>query len=258
MTSTGQLGDTFTLLTLTTGRGCTPWRRLCGRWQYEKGWPLLELEGLSDVSQARSALASLWLAQHETDWALWVDDDMSVPLEAVERFCAEALSHATDVDLLAACYVPKRPRAGSVCVLFSEDENTLGLGGGLVPILGTGFGLVAVKRSLFERIALTLPRVRYEQAAVVGWPFFLGLLASAPEDPDGYLRHAGEDFAFCARALQAGGRLFCDTRLRVGHCGTYIYHWEDAGTEIERVDRIDLARKTGPAFDLTQTEEPKP
>lgn len=250
--------DRFTLITLTNGRSCASWRELVARWQFQRGRPYFELAGLSDVSQARSAAASWWLEHHTTSWCLWVDDDSVVPLEAVERFCAVAIEHEADVDLLCACYVPKRPKAGTVCVLFADEQNTLGVGGGLAPVLGCGFGCVAIKRAIFERIALTLPRVRYEQAGVRGWPFFLGMITSATQDPDGDLRHAGEDFAFCARASAAGARMFCDTRLRVGHRGEYTYHWEDAGTELERVDRIDLGRIGPGAAAVTQADLPSP
>jgi len=250
--------DRFTLIALTNGRGCSPWRQLTGRWQHEKRRPYFELEGLSDVSQARSAAASWWLANHHTDWSLWVDDDSVVPIEAVDKFCAVAIEHTEMLDLLCAVYVPKRPAAGSVCVLFKEDNVVLGLGGGLEPIAGCGFGLVAIKREVFERIALDLPRVRYEQTGCLGWPFFLGMVADSPGDPDGAKRHAGEDFAFCYRAARAGCRMFADTRLRLGHWGGYTYHWEDAGTAVERVDRIDLGRKYPGALDLTGDQEPDP
>ena len=235
--------DQFTLITLTQGRGSQSWRTLTARWQFERARPYFELSGLSDVSQARSAAASWWMHHHDTPWCVWLDDDMVVPLEALERFLTEALDHADSLDLLCGVYAPKRPAAGSVCVLFTEDQNVLGLGGGIVPVSGCGFGCVTIKREVFERIALDLPPVRYEQVGVVGRPYFMGMITSAPEDPDGALRHAGEDFAFCARALKAGARLFCDTRLRLGHHGGYTYNWEDAGTRVELVDRIDLGRK---------------
>ena len=257
-TSTGHgLGDHFSLITLTNGRGSSSWRQLCGRWQHERKRPYFELEGMSDVSQARGNAAAVWLNHHDTDWSLWVDDDMVVPIEAVDEFCKAALLHADSIDLLSCCYVPKRPACGNMCVLFESNQNVLGLGGGVVPIMGCGFGLVAIKRALFEKIALGLPRVRWEQVGELGWPFFLPLITEYPGDPDGAFRQAGEDFSFCARALCVGGRLACDTRLRVGHRGGYTYHWEDAGQEVQRVDRIDLARKPS-ALDLRMAKETPP
>jgi len=244
--STGDtLGDQFTLVTLTNGRSSSSWRHTAGAWKYDRRRSYFELEGISDVTQARSAAASVWLAQFDTPWSLWLDDDMVVPIEAVDAFCQNALASDLEPDLVAACYVPKRPNSGTVCTLFQEDHTVLGMGGGYVPITGTGFGLVAIRRSLFERVALGLERVRYRQVGVLGWPFFASMIVDSPADPDGAKIHAGEDFAFCYRALAAGGRLFCDTRLRVGHRGAYTYYWEDAGAELERVDRIDLGRRPG-------------
>lgn len=236
------LGEAFTLITLTRGDGCSAWRQLTAEWNWGRRWPYFELEGLSDVSQARSAAASFWLQNHDTPWCVWLDDDMVVPLAGLELFLQSALDHQQKADLVCAAYTIKRPNSGTMALLFRDDNVALGLGGGLVPVIGCGFGCVAVKREVFERVALNLPRVRYDQAGCVGWPFFLGMVTESPGDPDGAKRHCGEDFAFCYRANAAGCRLFCDTRLRIGHRGAYTYHWEDAGAEVEHVDRIDLGR----------------
>jgi len=38
-----------------------------------------------------------------------------------------------------------------------------------------------------------------------------------------------EDYAFEERARQSGHHIHVDTRLRIGHVGTYGYTWEEAG-----------------------------
>ena len=238
-------GALFTLLTPTReANACTPWRRITGRWRYEHGWPYKELEGLADISQCRGALASYWLQHHETPWSLWLDDDIVLDWETLNRFLYSVQENARRAELVCACYVPKRVESRSMAVLFKRDDLFLGERGGLEPIEACGFGLVAVKREAFERVALNMPRVRFPEIAhdCVGWPFFLGLVTPSPGDPDEAGRQRGEDFAFCTRACLAGCRLYCDTSIRVEHRGAYNYGWEDAGNALERVDSIKLGR----------------
>jgi GT2 family glycosyltransferase len=45
-----------------------------------------------------------------------------------------------------------------------------------------------------------------------------------PFDP---LPRLSEDYAFCWRARQIGKKLWCDSGIRPGHCGTYIYTEHD-------------------------------
>ncbi len=240
---TRTIGEYFTLLSVTRdGHGCRAWRRLVAEWEFGKRWPYLELEGASDISQARSELASRWLAEHRTPWAVWIDDDMVCQWEAFEHFLEVALEHSEQLDVLAATYPGKKAGGGHIATLFANDQVALGRAGNLEPIQGTGFGLVATKRDVFKRLEPTLPLVRYERSDTLGRPYFLGAVLPAPGDYEGAARHSGEDFAFCFRALQVGARLFADTRFRLGHRGPYTYFWEDIDAKVERVESIAMNR----------------
>jgi hypothetical protein len=235
------IGQRCALLSPTRdGHGVSEWRELVGRWEYERGRPYYELEGGSDISQVRSELASIWLEVDDTEWSVWLDDDMVVSLPALEEFVSLGIESGND--LVAATYVGKKPRSGHIATLFARDDVILGAGGGYEPILGTGFGCVMVRRSVFERLMLSLPRVRYERSQTLGYPYFLGMVLPAPGDEAGVGRHAGEDFAFCHRVASVGASLVADTRFRVGHRGPYTYYWEDVDDEVKRRDRIEVHR----------------
>lgn len=49
-------------------------------------------------------------------------------------------------------------------------------------------------------------------------------LRQAPFDP---LPGLSEDYSFCWRAAQIGKQLWCDSRIKVGHAGMYIYGEKD-------------------------------
>lgn len=238
-----EVGRRFSLLTLTRSGGCREWRRVTAQWHLQREWSYYELEGASDVTQGRSEVASYWLANHTTDWAVWLDDDHPIVWETLHAFCETALQNEDRLDLLCASYVPKVPLSNSLTVLPQPSKITLGQGGALVPIVACGFGLVAVKRRLFEKVARNLPLVRYMLSNTLGRPYFMSRVEPSPADPAGAGRHQGEDFAFCYRAREAGGRLYCDTRVRLGHHGAYTYHWEDMQLAVERVSTVYVTRE---------------
>lgn len=188
---------------------------------------------------------SEWLGKTSAEWSVWVDDDMWLSWDGLIAFCESALDHE-DADFLAGVYVPKAKASRVFTALFRDPDVTLGHGGEIVPLLGCGFGLVAVKRSLALRVAERLPRVRYTNSNVIGWPFFASLIVPAPEDTEAPHRHAGEDFSFCSRALAVGAKLYADTRIRLGHEGTYIYNWEDAAEAVTMVETIHTHRNPVP------------
>lgn len=250
-----RVGETFTFVSVSRGTN-TSWsfRKLWARWTEGRGWSHKEVTDASDITQGRSEAISRWLVEERTPWSIWVDDDMWLSWEGLIGFCLEALSRP-DCEALFGVYVPKFEKSGKFCQLFRDEAVTLGVGGDVVPLLGSGFGLAAIRRDLCLRMAERLPRVRYA-GKYPGWPLFASLIARAPEDPECPYRHAGEDYSFCARALQVEGKLFADTRLRLGHEGRKIFTWEDAGAAIELHQTIHSKRTHCP-FDLAP-DDPLP
>jgi hypothetical protein len=110
--------------------------------------------------------------------------------------------------------------------VFTEgtEEVVLGDGGGPLEVRYVGCGFCLVRRSAFELVARYwgLPRVVAPGGAIV--PYYLPMVTAIADRGLAYL---GEDYAFCERLRQAGGRIWVDTRLRVGHLGSYEYGFED-------------------------------
>jgi hypothetical protein len=89
---------------------------------------------------------------------------------------------------------------------------------------GTGFMLM--KRAALERMALAYPETKYELAHT--WPrpkkqspnqFALFDCMIEPETKI----YLSEDFAFCRRWRQLGGKIWLDTKTRLTHIGSYQY-----------------------------------
>ena len=89
---------------------------------------------------------------------------------------------------------------------------------------GTGFKLI--KRSVIERMVLAYPELKYNKAQT--WPrpkhesdnqYALFECMIEP----GTRSYLSEDFAFCRRWRELGGKIWLDTRSRLTHIGTYKF-----------------------------------
>lgn len=185
-----------------------------------RGWRLLRAFGSLGVDRVRSHLASrALLTEHE--WWVWLDADMVVEARQVEALLAEA--RARDLTWLAASAVCRgsldvnvRPLDGAP-VAFGSD-------GGVIELAKGAVACAVTHRRLFETLAPTLPEVDYEDDATgemfPGRPFFWPLVRDRT--------HYGEDYSLALRAREAGIRVWCDTRVKVGHLGEIVLGWEHA------------------------------
>jgi hypothetical protein len=227
-----RVGQQFILITMTRGHGCDAWENLCGEWAYGHRWLLMKIRSCSEITQGRSEAMSEWLTQTGKPWAIWLDDDMQISWSDLMAFCLTALDQAEHLDTLSGVATTKAKASGKICVEPVADELAFGEAGDVVAVKRHGFALLCVKRALCQRIAQQLPVVRYTNGRP-GWPFCASLILKQPDDPECPARHLSEDHSFCVRALAVGGRLFADTRFRLGHEGPYVYYPEDALSEVE-------------------------
>lgn len=147
---------------------------------------------------ARKALAS------DASWVIFVDTDMRFPKSAFEQL----VKHKKPI--VAASY-PTRKYPFIQPVTFRSDEGdervyTKPDSEGLEEVASTGFGLIAVHRSVFEKV----PQ-----------PWFY-----VPYDTAKNKFDCGEDIWFCRRAREAGFPVMIDHDLSkaVSHIGTI--EWE--------------------------------
>jgi GT2 family glycosyltransferase len=175
------------------------------------GAPVVSLAA-SPHDRARGMIAAKAL-ETGCEWLVWVDSDMVCTLAEVASLAATGEAHG--FDLVTGVYICRHLAAeGKRAFNFSPEvggDFQMGTAGGLYPILSCGFGAVAVRRSVFERI--DAPACEYGKA------WFL------PMVHQGY--HLGEDRSFGVRAKQAGCEMYVDTRVMVGHEGKKVWRAED-------------------------------
>ena len=147
------------------------------------------------------------------DQVLWIDADMTFKPDALVRLLKDMDDN--DLDMVCGIYFTRKPpvlpsihsklhwevkKDGWVdtdCRCFMDyPENKL------FEIACCGFGFV-----------LTSTRLIKDMNEKYGSPFYP-------------LMGMGEDTTFCWRATQNGYRIFCDSRVKVGHIGQYEFNEE--------------------------------
>ncbi len=200
-----------------------------------QGWEVWRRPGSAAIDRERSRLATEAL-DAGFDSLLWVDSD-----QVFEAGAARALDELNEP--FVSALIARRGVRDFACVFADgTEEVVLGDGGGPLEVRYVGCGFCLVRRAAFELVARYwgLPRVVDPSGAIV--PFYLPMVTAIPDRGLAYL---GEDYAFCERLRQAGGRILVDTRLRVGHLGTYEYGFQDV-VQPAREEAASLVIRPGP------------
>lgn len=177
---------------------------------------LKHLEGDSLVSRARNTLTAEFLKSDYTD-LIFIDSDLVFSSEQIERI----MSH--DVDVVAGFY-PKK-----------QDGNlrwvTNGLAGakpdpitGLQEVRYMGTGFLRIRRRVLEQMiekyaSLTAFTPDHAPGTIQHdlWP------VGVYQYEDGTRRYLSEDWFFCQRWLDMGGKVYGDTGIVLRHVGTAVY-----------------------------------
>lgn len=193
------------------------------------------LDGDSLIPRARNRLAAEFLADSRWTHLLWIDADVGFSPEAALRLLLAGR------DVVAGVYPYKNDGwpaqglaqplpAGATQADFDavharyplnlHPTPTQADADGFVEVLDAPTGFMLIARHVFERMATDMPQLRYRpdagahaNAHLPHWRFFDTLV-----EPDTG-RYLSEDFAFCRRWQQLGGRVFVDLHSRLSHQG---------------------------------------
>jgi hypothetical protein len=180
--------------------------------------------GDSLVSRARNSLTADFLESDCTD-LVFIDSDIIFSGEHVRRL----LGH--DVDIVGGFYPKKQegPIAWVCNGCLGEERPILPSGLQEVRYMGTGF--LRVKRHVFEKMIESWPEMEYkpDHRERREWDFWsvgvyrnagAGRTGETPVPPGRYL---SEDWYFCQRWLDLGGKVWGDTGIVLKHVGQAVY-----------------------------------
>ena len=155
-------------------------------------------------------LLSLHAIQENYDYVLWMDSDIICPPDALTTLLDDMDTY--DTRMVSGLYVMRSFPAEPV--IYDVIREPVDKDGHMVKQIrtytdypkdmtfdvdGCGFGFVLTSVSLLKKV----------------WDKFGP--AFAP------FTWAGEDISFCHRVNQLGEQIMCDSRVRLGHIGTFVY-----------------------------------
>ncbi len=177
------------------------------------------------IDAVRSIQATKFMDSH--DVIVFIDHDTIFRAEDVGAIAGSAYLHQA---VVGAAYSGRAP--GSAIIGCPVDPRAKFFeGGGLVPAKFMGCGFMAIHTSVLrdmkQRFSMGLVDV---SAGKRCYPFFASEIRSG--------RWYGEDVSFCRRV--PSDKLYIDTRIRVGHKGSYVYQLEDCFAAVAQQQTLEF------------------
>lgn len=198
------------------------------------------------IARSRNHLARRFLEQTDSEWSLWIDDDVIMPCGSAGlfRYLVGGVDPGTKGrndghwsykmnDDVAGLSAPSRLISHGKTIVsgvyfdrLGHDSITAVFGTGpqqklpadtLLPVDFAGFGCMLVHRSVYLDIAKKFPETYHKDAPGFESGFFTPIQDSETK------RMYGEDQAFCHRAKEAGHPTYLDLNLICGHVGSAIH-----------------------------------
>ena len=151
------------------------------------------------VIEPNSGTAYISINQSDADYVLWFDSDMTFKPDIVKRL----LESIEGKDFISGLYFNRRPPFSPVISTdlkmnkdgFISATPVTSYTKGIMKIRGCGFGCVLMKKQVMRDV-----KDRFQS--------MFAMLNNGI---------VGEDYSFCAKAMMCGYKLYCDTRILLGH-----------------------------------------
>lgn len=177
----------------------------------------LYTDGHADIYLLRSQIVTKFLADKDATDLIMVDTDVSWQANGL----LDLLDHP--VDMVCGAY-PKR----DLPLQFPMQQLPGGMradtGSGLAEVAGMPGGFMKMSRTMLEKMTdHYAPTLTYADKYM---PEGKCVRLFHPYDythTDGTLHSLSEDYAFCQRWRDMGGKVYCDVMITMGHVGKYEY-----------------------------------
>jgi hypothetical protein len=184
--------------------------------------------GDSAITRARNAIAADFL-ESDCDKLLFIDSDLIFSPRDVEKIT----SH--DLPIVGGCYPLKHEGMLNWCgnPLIGVEAPVESNGLQEVRYIGTGF--MCIDRSVFVQMSKLDEVEKYVTDREPRREEFDFFRMGPRKSQDPHLRYLTEDWFFCQRWLDMGGRVFADTHVELGHVGQAVWplQSQEAGKKVQ-------------------------
>lgn len=198
---------------------------------------LMAQGGDSLIPRVRNAMVAQFMSEPSHTHLMWIDADISFDPEDFFRLLAADRDVAAGIYPLKRVFWPTEPVAECVTELhtlryaFNLEEGTSSTvdEAGFFEVLDAATGFMLIRRSVFETMAEHYQNLRYVPDMIdeSGTPWHFRFFDVAVE---GNGRYLSEDYAFCRRWQQIGGKVYADANSRLSHTGTHTFRGDFAAS----------------------------
>lgn len=212
-----------------------------GLWQSGMPGVVRITSGESLITRARNEAVAEFLLDSSLTHLFWIDSDIGFTVDQVFRLLL------ADRDVVAGAYPlkrfnwPSRLPEGLTPEAFNQrylrypvnahdgvsskiDED------GFLEVSEAPTGFMCIRRNVIEAMMAKLPKLRYVPDGPPDSPLreycyrFFDVMIEPATD-----RYLSEDYAFCRRWRDIGGRVFVDTQSKLSHQGIYTWNGDFSG-----------------------------
>lgn len=201
----------------------------CMRELFSQGTHMLDVDGCPYIDMAEALLVESALEKTEAEFFMFIEHDMVFnPLDVEKLISHLAMS---DYDALGAIYPVKTFGKKKIVGKPVDSKLTLYVPG-LRDAIYLGFGFTAIRRSVFERLALTLPYIECSAVGRKVHPFFMHGISDGRYNPN--------DISFYERMRNNDMKIGIDCEICVDHIGTHAYRLEDVYLHVPRYSTLSI------------------
>lgn len=153
------------------------------------------------------------------EFMLCVDSDIAWTVAHLDALASQLEELTLDREMVAGLYPRKslRDTRPTAALLDETREGTRGFTLQAAACVGAGFLLV--HRSGIARMVEKYADLAYDDGQVTGvWSPFCAVKTS-----DGRAMYLGEDYSFCQRWREMGGKIWAVPSVKLGHVGSMLY-----------------------------------
>jgi hypothetical protein len=169
-------------------------------------WSLHDECGNALIADARALIVAQFLAS-EADTLVFIDSDVCWEAGALLKL----LDHP--VDMVAGIY-PQRRDPINYCVKWDTSKAELVAENGLLEVHGVPAGFMKLSRKQLESMVEQYPDTEFYVESAPNqkaWALFADYRIGKHK--------MGEDYAFCRRWIDMGGKVWIDPEISMGHVG---------------------------------------
>lgn len=173
---------------------------------------LSDMSGCSIITMARNSLVNEFLKTDATDM-LFIDSDVIVTPDDVLRLMCQH----TGRDVTAGMYPRRASDKRFFLDMYHDEKGDMEFDGSLMRARRVGTGFMMISRDIIERMIDAHPEWQYENKDGNGK--VAALFDFAIKDGN----FVGEDYLFCDRVQELGGKIWVDVDISLPHIGTQAF-----------------------------------